>query len=103
MDKNEIDNRIEKTLESLDGIQRASPGPFFFTRLYVRMNRQTRNFWEEMGSFLAKPVVALAGLAVIVFLNVSVIYSNNEPATDQSQSQSEQVITSVYEIENIKP
>lgn len=109
MDKNAINHKIKKTLESLDGIQRASPGPFFFTRLQVRLNRQTRSFWEEVGSFLTKPVVALGAVLVIVIMNVTVIYSNNDTVTDQFQTEYAatdeyvQLTNSVYEIENIKP
>src|SRR2546428_14154776 len=106
MDKNALDNKIKNTLASLDGIERASPGPFFFTRLKVRMEHRTRNLWEEMGSFLTKPVVALAGILVIVIVNLTVIYSNNEPAVIEP-GQSEyaandeyvQLSNRIYEIE----
>ena len=118
MDKIELNNQIEKTLESLDGIQRASPGPFFFTRLDVRMNRQgyqfgsqVRTFWDTIGSFLTKPVVALGGVLVIVAMNLTVIYSNNDTQPDQVEAQNDyvandeyvQLTNNIYEIENIKP
>lgn len=118
MEKKDINSKIEKTLESLDGIQRASPGPFFFTRLDVRMNRQgyqfgnhLRTFWDNIGSFLTKPVVALGGVLVVIAMNLTVIYSNNNNQSDQVEAQNDyvandeyvQLTNNIFEIENIKP
>ncbi len=116
MNREELNSRVDKTLESLDNIERASPGPYFFTRLEARMNRganQARNFWERSGSFLAKPVVALGGVLVIAMINLTLIFSakddsiNNITEPEQSQYAANdeyvQLTNSAYEIENIKP
>jgi hypothetical protein len=34
------DEEIERTLQSLEGIQQAKPSPFFYTRLQARMSRK---------------------------------------------------------------
>jgi len=40
-----IQKKVEEALSSLDGIQRAQPGPYFVTRLTARLQNDKRNVW----------------------------------------------------------
>ena len=109
MQKN-FDKRIEDALSSLDGIKKASPGPFFFTRLEARMQRE-KSVWEEISSFVARPLVAFACICMIIMINAAAIVSseksnntaasqNNEVATMDEYSQ---LSSTFYEFVNKKP
>lgn len=65
----DLEKKVQDTLDSLDGIQRAEPRPYFYTRLTARLQSADRTIWEAMGSFLSRPVVAVAGLCFILILN----------------------------------
>ena len=60
MDKH-VDEEIEKTLESLNGIERLQSKPYFYTRLQTRLDRAAANpfHWQW----------ALAGMLLILALN----------------------------------
>jgi uncharacterized membrane protein YdfJ with MMPL/SSD domain len=102
--------KMEDTLHSIDGIEKASPRPFFFTRLEARMNRE-KNAWEKIASFVARPVVALASISLVIMINAVVVFSSSD-AKDATASQNNEIATvdeysqvSVifYEYENTKP
>jgi len=109
----DIGKKVDKVLESLDGIHRAEPRPFFFTRVNARLRRDERNVWETIGSFVTRPVVTIAGLFLVLAVNV-VILIQKEPKTsiptaysENSQLQEDENIFAAnntsYEYENIEP
>lgn len=89
-----LDEKIEKTLGALGGIERAEPNPFFYTRLKARME----NAQEVLPSrvrWIMNPSVVFSSLLVIIVLNVvSVInYSKN---SQQPERQSIEGFASEY-------
>lgn len=66
--KEKIQQEIEKTLESLNGMKRAEANPFLFTRIKARMTRKAGG-WERTFSFVSRPLVALAVLALVMAMN----------------------------------
>ena len=109
--KPDLEKRIEDTLNSLDGIQRAEPQPFFYTRVIGRLQREQKNVWEMMGSFLSRPVVVVAGLVLILVMNAFMVL-NQEPTLSNKNVAVEQPVTdndyilassSSFEYENIDP
>lgn len=108
---NNFNKKIEDALSSLDGIKKASPSPYFFTRLEARMQKE-KSIWEEVSSFVAKPFVAIACISLLIIINASVIISseksnqttisdqNNEIATIDEYNQ---VSSTFYEYVNTKP
>jgi hypothetical protein len=78
----DIGKMVEKALESLDGLERAEPRPFLFTRVKARLERDQRNAWETIGSFLTRPVVAIAGLCLILAMNIFIL-TQKESATSR--------------------
>ncbi len=107
--KPDFEKRIEETLSSLDGIQRAEPQSFFYTRVLGRLQRDEKNAWEVMGSFLSRPVVVIAGLMLILVMNAFMLMQQ-EPATTNNLSaeqgtDNEYILatSSSFEYENIDP
>lgn len=69
-DKDRIpkEEEIEKTMQSLDGIERAKTDDFFYARLQERLqNRKTSSTRFEL-----KPALTLAVAAVLVLLVVNI-------------------------------
>jgi uncharacterized membrane protein YdfJ with MMPL/SSD domain len=105
-----INKKIEETMRSFEGIQKASPAPFFFTRLEARMQNQ-KSIWEQVSSFVAKPVIAFACICLIVLINAAVIFSspNSKNSIDEQSNEIATadeynlVSSTFYEFVNTKP
>ena len=94
-----IENRIEQAMNSLDGISSASPGPFFYTRVQARLQRQAASSWESVTSFITRPAVALAGVCIIILLNAVAFYfqpDNTSTTGVAAVSVSDQVYAEEY-------
>ena len=106
----DINRKIEDALSSLDDIKKASPTPFFFTRLEARMHRK-KNVWDEVSSFVSRPVIVFAGILLIFLINASVIFTSSNLSAASEKQNSElatvdeysQVSSSFYEFVNTKP
>lgn len=110
--KSDIEKRVEETLNSLNGIQRAAPQPWLFSRVKAKMLREEeeeKTIWGIIGSFLSKPVVAIAGLFLILFLNGIFLYNQDAGtssfaiADELQPSDSESLIasSSSFDFENL--
>ena len=107
----DINKKVEETLGSLDHIQRAEPQSFFFTRVNARLKRDEKSFWETTGAFLARPAVAVAGLCVILALNVFILIQKETTTPTALVSESiqpqedENIFAAVntYDYENLEP
>lgn len=68
-------NGSERALNSLDGLQKASPGPFFFTRVQGRLQRERPlGMFGRMLQQVTRPAVVLTTLAIILLLNAAVLW-----------------------------
>lgn len=96
--KNEkdIQARVEKTLNSLDNVQGASPRPFFFTRVVARLERKDGGEWESLASFIARPAVAIGALTFVILLNAAVFFYRSPESQSLATDQSEQAYTDDY-------
>ncbi|MCO6497711.1 MAG: hypothetical protein J5I50_08635 [Chitinophagaceae bacterium] len=79
------EQKIESILNSLDGVERATPRPFFFTRLEARMQRGEATFAEKLLGFLVRPSVAIAAVVLIVVMNAFVVVSTTLQEDKQQQ------------------
>jgi anti-sigma-K factor RskA len=79
--KEKIQQEIEETLNSLNGLKRAEANPFLFTRIKARMNKRT-GAWDRTFSFVSKPLVVLAVLVLVMAINGWSYFGNNTPTTD---------------------
>src|SRR5262245_25222414 len=78
----ELEKMVQETLDSLEGIKRAEPLPYFYTRVTGKLQNYTRSWWESMGSFIARPAIAISGLFFILVLNaIMLLRQDNEPTT----------------------
>lgn len=90
-----LKRKIEETMQSLDGIEKAAPRPFFFTRLEARMQND-KSIWEIISSFAAKPAIVFASICLIVVINAAVILSSSTFAGSSDQQNTEQATADEY-------
>lgn len=88
--KNFSEQELETILNSLDGIQKASPQPFLYTRLMARMQRADDNAWSRALQLVSKPAFALGLIIVFLMINGYILlnqFSNSpEPAIESTQA-----------------
>lgn len=91
--------RIEKALESLDGIQRATPQPYFYTRLKARLDRKERE-WSGITGFISRPAYALAMICIVLLVNTWAVMnsSNNSSQITPMQVATDQVLPDEYNV-----
>lgn len=70
---NSKEQKIQRTLDSLDGMQRASAGPFFYTRVSAALQKQRVTAWDRISNLISRPVVAIATVCVVLAVNMAVI------------------------------
>lgn len=106
----DIEKKIDQMLNSLEGIQRAEPTPFFFTRVKARLERDQKNIWEAAGSFLARPVIAFATLCLILALNGFILFEKDTPSVANVYTtglEDESILAvanaNTYDYENLEP
>jgi hypothetical protein len=102
MESKNLPEKIEQALQSLDGIQRAEPMPFFYTRLQARMQKEMEV--ESIGWLpVKKPVWLIATLFVFLVLN-GIMIKQTAQLSNKKQSTSEtaslQSFASEYELNN---
>lgn len=105
-----INHKIEDTLNSLDGIEGAFPKPFFFTRLDARMNNE-KSIWGRFSSFVTRPAIAFSSICLIIMINAAVIFSSQKAVTgingqnDETATVDEysQVSSNIFELVNTQP
>ena len=102
-----IQQEVEKTLQSLDGVQRAEANPYLFTRIKARMEKNTS--WEHISSFVSRPVIAFATLLLIMAINAFVLFSTGknegtgtgEIAVTDIADEYNSSATTIYDYENL--
>src|SRR5688500_13401905 len=93
--RKDIEKRAEETLNSFDGIQRAEPQPWLFSRVKGRLMQEEKTGWGMVGSFLSRPVIAIAGLFIILMLNGFLLFNQEkESSSTILTSQNEQPVDS---------
>jgi flagellar biosynthesis/type III secretory pathway M-ring protein FliF/YscJ len=74
--KEKIQGEIERTLQSFDGVKKAEANPFLFTRIKARMNKRSTG-WEGIFSFVSKPAIAIAIVAIVMAVNGWALWGSN--------------------------
>jgi len=97
-----IDQQVNETLESLEGIQKASPGHFFFTRVQARLHKAHKDVWDQVLSFISRPAVVMATVILILLIDVIALtnteQSENMQATEKSHALDEEYDFSIATI-----
>lgn len=78
-----VEEEIEQTLRSLEGIERASPKPFFQTRVEARLHRRAEP--KPVVSWLFRPAWVAASLGLVLLLNLSAVMYVREELDQQEQ------------------
>jgi hypothetical protein len=89
--RDELAGKVDEVMESLDGIHRADPGPWFFTRLSQRLRTQPKSVWVSVGAFLSRPAIAISGIAAVLMLNLVLLL--NEKKEVETASLRQPVVT----------
>ena len=82
-DLDKIEEKIDKTLASLEHIERATPRPFFYTRLEAKIQKKH----APIPNIVLRPVFIWSFLALIVFINLSVVINYaTKPRSSEEQN-----------------
>ena len=77
----DMENKLENALNSLDGIQRAAPRPYFYTRLKARMARQDREWGGSLVGVISKPLFAFAVVCAVLLVNSWIFFKSDITTT----------------------
>lgn len=86
----ENNKKTDEILGSLDGIKKASPAEFFYTRLKARMEKDLLPAGNKPG--LLKPAYAFPLLVLILAVNAFAIFSKKDTSSGNTASGSEREI-----------
>ena len=87
-----IQEQVDKTMQSLDQVGRATANPFLYTRVQARLNA-LKNPWERALGIISQPVVAIAMVIVVLLANAWIVYQGsgeNDPATSVTATTTEE-------------
>ena len=96
--KRQIEQEVEKTLDSLTGIQRATANPYLFTRIRQRMQKKDKSFWEMVSGVITRPAIAIAAILVIIVINLTVFFQSQQGQTPPASQEGEQLFASEYNL-----
>lgn len=93
-------------MNSLEGMHRAEPAPWFYSRVSARLHRETAGVWEHIGKLISRPSIAIAGVLMILTMNVVLLVRGSAAdASRQEQAlvESESMIasSSSFDYENL--
>src|SRR6185436_13760291 len=85
-----IREEVEKTLESLNGIQRAAANPYLFTRIKARLESEERGFWSRALTYISRPSVAVPAIVLTILINTAIFFDLKSdrvpPPQDEEQA-----------------
>lgn len=88
----------EEIINSLDGIQRAEPSPFLYTRVHARLVKRQDNVFLNAFSFITRPAVVMAMVMLILLVNGYIMF--NRSTLQQNQDELGQTIAAEYGRQN---
>ncbi len=107
-----INSRIDLTMQSIDGIEKACPKPFLLTRINAALaGNPSDTVWSNIAYYFKKPGIAAFAILLLILINIFVIKTSN--ATPDKDSVSLRTgpqkydfainVSVVYDIENQEP
>ena len=88
----------EEIINSLDGIQRAEPTPFLYTRIHARLQGNESSTVYTIFRYITKPSFVLAVVMLIILVNGFIMYNRIE--MQQNQEDMSQTIAAEYGRQN---
>ena len=96
-DKRHIQEEVEKTLNSLDGVQRAVANPYLFTRIRAAVGNDEKGFWGKALTFVSRPSVAVPAVVLTILVNTAILFEFKSDKVQTPQDE-EQVFASEYNL-----
>ncbi len=111
MNNEQLNKLVDDTLNSLDGVQRANPRPYLFTRLNVKMQKNASGSWDNALRFLSRPAVAMACVLLVVAINAMVFTMHRQSSIGAGNNEEpiaaidgyNGTVSILRDIENIEP
>lgn len=93
--------KIEEILSSLEGVKSASAPDFFYTRLKARMEKGIEK--NKLPVRLLRPAYIVAGLLLIVVMNLLVFLNNDEgnATVVEDNEVAQQSVASEYNLNDV--
>lgn len=88
----------EEIINSLEGIQRAEPAPFLYTRVHARLLRNESSVVFTIFRYITKPSFVMAVVMLIILVNGFIMYNRIE--IQQNQEEMSQTIAAEYGRQN---
>ena|SRR6266487_4415432 len=96
--KRHIEQEVNKTLDSLEGLKKAEVNPWLFTRIKARLEGDEKTLWSKAISFISKPAIAIAAILLVVVINASVIFKSSSGQAQSMGQDPEQLFASEYNL-----
>jgi hypothetical protein len=93
--KEYTEQELEAILNSLNGLEKASPNPFLYTRLMSRMKAEDDNIWSRILQFITRPVFALGIVLVFLLINIYILLNQFSGTVEQTED-STQIVALEY-------
>jgi len=92
----EAQKEVEKTLGLMSSVPSQAP-PFFYTRLKARLESQNVPAWERWFFRQLRPALAVAGVTVLLLVNLYCVYQASERTAEAQRQQAAASIAEDYE------
>ncbi len=93
--KEYTEQELEAILNSFDGIEKANPAPFLYTRLMARMKAEDDNVWSRIFQFITRPVFAVGIALVFLLINIYILLNQFSGSGEQTED-STQIVALEY-------
>ena len=91
-----IENKVEKTLSSIDHTERAKANPFLYTRIMASLKEEEKSPWGFALSIINRPIIAFAAILVVVIMNSLVFFQSSETSQQPGVQEEDQIFASEY-------
>jgi hypothetical protein len=90
------EREVKETLGLLGSVPEQAP-PFFYTRLKARLDEQRQVFWERWLVRDLRPSLALAGMLLLLLVNLYCVLKASEQTAQARQQQAAASFAEEYE------
>ena len=95
---NKIEEEIEKTMQSIEGLERAKANPYMFQKVHARIEEESN---ERLPILRVNYVVALLIIVLLNVLTLAYFYKDTSSAKNNVKSESIQSISKEYNINTV--
>ena len=88
---------FEEVMDSLTGLQKATPKPFLATRVKAKLLQKKETLWDKIILIFNKPVIAFTSIVLIMAINTTILFQNNT-TNEASSTTDEDLIAANYDL-----